>query len=229
MTKYAANAMLATRISFMNEIANLCDRVGADVRWCARASAPDARIGNKFTYPGCGYGGSCFPKDEALARTGRENGCTMMQIIEAVERVNERQKAWSSRNCRPHWATCGKLVTIWGLAFKTRDRRHARSPGDGGDRPPAGGRRRGLRLRSGGYARIAAADGRASDPLRPTMYEAAEGADAVALITEMEGVPHARLAPAARGDARRCDHRTAATSSTSRRSYRRVPLFRNRK
>ena len=92
MTKYAANAMLATRISFMNDIANLCDEVGADIDMVRKGIGTDARIGNKFLYAGCGYGGSCFPKDvRALARTGREYG-SPMRIIEAVEAVNERQK-----------------------------------------------------------------------------------------------------------------------------------------
>ena len=93
MTKYAANAMLATRISFMNEIANLCDLVGANVEMVRKGIGSDARIGSKFLYPGCGYGGSCFPKDvKALARTAQEHGYTM-QVIEAVERVNEGQKS----------------------------------------------------------------------------------------------------------------------------------------
>src|SRR5699024_1480077 len=93
MTKYAANAMLAIRISFMNEIANLCDLVGANVEMVRKGIGSDARIGSKFLYPGCGYGGSCFPKDvKALARTAQENGYTM-QVIEAVERVNEGQKS----------------------------------------------------------------------------------------------------------------------------------------
>lgn len=92
MTKYAANAMLATRISFMNDIANLCDLVGANVDMVRKGIGADTRIGSKFLYPGCGYGGSCFPKDvKALARTAREYGYTM-GVIEAVEAVNERQK-----------------------------------------------------------------------------------------------------------------------------------------
>lgn len=93
MTKYAANAMLATRISFMNDIANLCDIVGADIDMVRKGIGTDQRIGNKFLYSGCGYGGSCFPKDvKALAHTGSENGYRM-SIIEAVEEVNNRQKA----------------------------------------------------------------------------------------------------------------------------------------
>ena len=93
MTKYAANAMLATRISFMNDIANLCERVGANVDAVRKGIGTDARIGTKFLYAGCGYGGSCFPKDvKALVHTGLENGYHM-EVIEAVERVNERQKS----------------------------------------------------------------------------------------------------------------------------------------
>ena len=92
MIKYAANAMLATRISFMNEIALLCDEVGADVVAVRKGIGADDRIGSRFLYAGCGYGGSCFPKDvKALIRTAEENGCHM-QILEAVERVNESQK-----------------------------------------------------------------------------------------------------------------------------------------
>ena len=93
MTKYAANAMLATKISFMNDIANLCEKMGADVNWVRKGIGSDPRIGNKFIYPGIGYGGSCFPKDvKALARTGREKGHTM-RILEAVEAVNDDQKS----------------------------------------------------------------------------------------------------------------------------------------
>jgi UDPglucose 6-dehydrogenase len=93
MTKYAANSMLATKISFMNDIANLCEKMGADVNWVRKGIGSDPRIGNKFIYPGIGYGGSCFPKDvKALARTGRENG-HVMRILEAVEAVNDNQKS----------------------------------------------------------------------------------------------------------------------------------------
>lgn len=98
MTKYAANSMLATRISFMNDIANLCELVGADVDMVRRGIGSDARIGTKFLYPGCGYGGSCFPKDvKALIHTGKEYGYDM-RVIEAVEEVNERQKVLYLRN-----------------------------------------------------------------------------------------------------------------------------------
>ena len=128
MTKYAANAMLATRISFMNEIANLCDRVGADVEMVRKGIGSDARIGNKFLYPGCGYGGSCFPKDvKALARTAREYGYTM-GVIEAVEAVNERQKEIVVKKLQDKLGTLrGKTIALWGLAFKpeTDDMREA--------------------------------------------------------------------------------------------------------
>ena len=128
MTKYAANAMLATRISFMNDIANLCDRVGADVEMVRKGIGSDARIGSKFLYPGCGYGGSCFPKDvRALARTGREYG-SPMRIIEAVEAVNERQKEIVVRKLASELGDLrGRTVALWGLAFKpeTDDMREA--------------------------------------------------------------------------------------------------------
>lgn len=130
MTKYAANSMLATRISFMNDIANLCELVGADVNMVRKGIGSDARIGTKFLYPGCGYGGSCFPKDvKALARTGRDNGYRM-RIIEAVEAVNESQKSVVFNKLRDELGELkGKRVALWGLAFKpeTDDMREAPS------------------------------------------------------------------------------------------------------
>ena len=128
MTKYAANAMLATRISFMNDIANLCDLVGANVDMVRKGIGADTRIGSKFLYPGCGYGGSCFPKDvKALARTARESGYTM-GVIEAVEAVNERQKEIVVKKLQDKLGTLrGKTIALWGLAFKpeTDDMREA--------------------------------------------------------------------------------------------------------
>lgn len=128
MTKYAANAMLATRISFMNDIANLCDLVGANVDMVRKGIGADTRIGSKFLYPGCGYGGSCFPKDvKALAHTAREYGYTM-GVIEAVEAVNERQKEIVVKKLQDKLgALRGKTIALWGLAFKpeTDDMREA--------------------------------------------------------------------------------------------------------
>ena len=122
MTKYAANSMLATRISFMNDIANLCERVGADVNMVRAGIGSDTRIGRKFLYAGCGYGGSCFPKDvKALIKTADQNGYSM-EVLKAVERVNEKQKsvlyeklvkAFGSEE-----ALKGKTIAMWGLSFK---------------------------------------------------------------------------------------------------------------
>ena len=128
MTKYAANAMLATRISFMNDIANLCDKVGADVNMVRKGIGTDSRIGNKFLYAGCGYGGSCFPKDvKALAHTGREYGY-VMGVIEAVEAVSEQQKSIVYDKLKQQLGDLrSKTVALWGLAFKpeTDDMREA--------------------------------------------------------------------------------------------------------
>ena len=128
MTKYAANAMLATRISFMNDIANLCERVGANVDSVRKGIGTDSRIGTKFLYAGCGYGGSCFPKDvKALVHTGMDNDYHM-EVIEAVERVNEKQKSIVyDKIIRAAGPVKGKTIAIIGLAFKpeTDDMREA--------------------------------------------------------------------------------------------------------
>ena len=128
MTKYAANAMLATRISFMNDIANLCERVGANVDHVRRGIGTDVRIGQKFLYAGCGYGGSCFPKDvKALVHTGVDNNYHM-EVIEAVERVNERQKSIVYDKLTSLMGDAkGKTIALLGLAFKpeTDDMREA--------------------------------------------------------------------------------------------------------
>ncbi len=133
MTKYAANAMLATRISFMNDIANLCELVGANVSMVRKGIGSDSRIGSKFLYPGCGYGGSCFPKDvKALAHTAMEHGMHM-RIIEAVEAVNEGQKQVLFKKLVKIFGgedkLKGKTISVWGLAFKpkTDDMREAPS------------------------------------------------------------------------------------------------------
>ena len=129
MTKYAANSMLATRISFMNDIANLCELVGADVNMVRKGIGTDSRIGGKFLYPGCGYGGSCFPKDvKALIHTAAKNGYNM-RVLNAVETVNERQKNILFEKFKAYFNNniSGKKVAIWGLAFKpeTDDMREA--------------------------------------------------------------------------------------------------------
>lgn len=131
MIKYAANSMLATRISFMNDIANLCELVGADVNMVRKGIGSDSRIGSKFLYPGCGYGGSCFPKDvKALIKTAEKNGYTM-RVLRAVEEVNEAQKSILFEKIMKRFDgnLQGKKVAIWGLAFKpdTDDMREAPS------------------------------------------------------------------------------------------------------
>ena len=120
MTKYAANSMLATRISFMNDIANLCEIVGADINLVRKGIGSDVRIGGKFLYAGSGYGGSCFPKDvQALIRTAQENGYEL-RLLRAVEDVNNIQKEVLFRKLTKRWGKVmsGKTVAIWGLAFK---------------------------------------------------------------------------------------------------------------
>jgi len=129
LTKYAANAMLATRISFMNELANLAERLGADIEHVRQGIGSDPRIGYQFLYPGCGYGGSCFPKDvQALSRTARDSGGQLL-ILNAVEEANEAQKQVLGKKIARHFGVSltGRRFAVWGLAFKpnTDDMREA--------------------------------------------------------------------------------------------------------
>jgi UDPglucose 6-dehydrogenase len=186
LTKYAANAMLAARISFMNEVAALCERVGADVDSVRKAMGADERIGQKFLFPGCGYGGSCFPKDvKALIATARSNGLDFT-LLSAVDAVNDRQKRLLAQKAKQHFGAGnlrGRKFAVWGLAFKpkTDDLRQA----------PALALIEEL-LADG--AQVAAHDPVAMDNARRLLgdrvqfaqspYAAAEGADALFLVTE---------------------------------------------
>jgi UDPglucose 6-dehydrogenase len=184
LTKYAANAMLATRISFMNEVANLCDRVGADVHNVRMGMGTDTRIGASFLFPGVGYGGSCFPKDvKALIRTAHDHEVAM-RVVESVDEANERQKAVMVPRIEAYLGgLSGKVVAVWGLAFKPRtdDMREA----------PALANIEAL-LAAG--ASVRAYDPKAMTPARSLIgesvklcqrsYEAVEGADALLVVTE---------------------------------------------
>jgi UDPglucose 6-dehydrogenase len=185
LTKYAANSMLATRISFMNDLANLCDAVGADIECVRKGLGSDARIGTKFLYAGVGFGGSCFPKDlRAAINTGKQAGVPL-QVLEAVVAVNERQKHRLAEDIRRYFqgGLAGKRIAIWGLAFKpgTDDMREA----------PA------LVLVEAllaGGAEVVATDPVAIPAARKVLgervrfvessYACAEGADALAVVTE---------------------------------------------
>lgn len=185
MTKYVANSMLATRISFMNEVANLCEKTGADVNQVRQGIASDSRIGDKFLYSGCGYGGSCFPKDvRALISTAEDNGLEM-KVICAVTEVNEKQKQLVYEKLRVALggSVKGKRVAVWGLAFKpgTDDVREAPSLTI-------------IRLLLENGAEVAATDPIAIDSVKrllgskirycDTILDTVEEADAVALVTE---------------------------------------------
>jgi UDPglucose 6-dehydrogenase len=184
LTKYAANAMLASRISFMNEIANLCDRVGADVNEVRRGIGTDSRIGSSFLFPGIGYGGSCFPKDvKALLKIGEESGVPL-HVVEAVDATNAEQRRSLVPRIARHLGTLqDKRIAVWGLAFKPRtdDMREA----------PALAIIEGLLA---GGASVRAYDPKAMPPARRVLgdrvhlckrsYEAVEGADALVVATE---------------------------------------------
>ena len=191
MTKYAANAMLATRISFMNEIAHICERVGADVDLVREGVGSDSRIGSSFLFPGPGYGGSCFPKDvKALVRTAKEVGSDL-GVLEAVERANERQKRrlFEKLERALHGQVQGAHIALWGLAFKpnTDDMREA----------PAltlicALLRAGATVTVHDPAAMAEAKHRLGDSVcyADTNYDALAGADALVVVTEWNEYRH---------------------------------------
>ncbi len=198
MTKYAANAMLATRISFMNEVAAVCERFGADVEKVRLGMGSDSRIGYAFLNAGCGYGGSCFPKDvRALKEFSRMEGHEM-QILKAVEDVNERQKHVLFEKLERHFGSLkGKTIGIWGLSFKpkTSDVREAPAQALILDLAAAG-------------AKVQAHDPKAIDETREALgelqgviyvsnqYDAVNGADALVLVTEWDICQRAPRLPA---------------------------------
>jgi len=185
LTKYAANAFLATKISFMNEMANLCDRLGANIEWIRKGIGSDSRIGSKFLFPGVGFGGSCFPKDlAAIAKTARENGYAL-SILDAVMNANKQQKSVLVEKVLDHFDgdITGKSFAVWGLSFKpnTDDIREAPS----------------IEIVSallGAGARVSVFDPVAMDNFRSIFsdrvryvdnaYDAADGADGLLLVTE---------------------------------------------
>lgn len=187
MIKYAANSMLATRISFMNDIANLCELVGADVNMVRKGIGSDSRIGSKFLYPGCGYGGSCFPKDvKALIKTANKNGYDM-RVLRAVEEVNEQQKHVVFNKLVRHFGGIanlkGKRIAIWGLSFKpeTDDMREATSLVTIGRLLEAG-----CRIKVFDPVAMAECRRRVGDAVEyaTDMYDAVVDADTLLLLTE---------------------------------------------
>jgi UDPglucose 6-dehydrogenase len=186
LTKYAANAMLATRISFMNEIANLCDKVGADVTQVRRGMGTDSRIGPSFLFPGLGYGGSCFPKDvKALVRTARDHACDL-DVVHAVDSANERQKEVLVPRIEAYLGTLkDKVVALWGLAFKPRtdDMREAPALVLINRLTEAGAAVRAYDPKAIPQA-MRFVGGRPGVSFHRRSYEAAEGADALVLVTE---------------------------------------------
>ena len=208
LTKYAANAMLATKISFMNEIANIAERVGADIEQVRQGIGSDPRIGWHFIYPGAGYGGSCFPKDvQALARTAQQHGHAP-RLLDAVEAVNEAQKGHLFELIQRHYVAGegvrGKTFAVWGLAFKpnTDDMRAASSRRLLAQLWEAGARVRAYDPEAMHEARRIFGE-RAALVFCESAYEALEGADALAVVTEWKqfrSPDFARIA-AALGDA----------------------------
>ena len=191
MTKYAANAMLATRISFMNEIANLCERVGANVDLVRRGIGTDERIGPSFLFPGPGYGGSCFPKDvKALVRTARDSGMPL-RVLDAVEEVNESQKhrLFEKLSACFGGSLSGATIAVWGLAFKpqTDDMREAPALTFIEEALAAG-----AQVVAHDPAAMHEAKRKLGDRIRyaDSNYEALEGADALVVVTDWNEYRH---------------------------------------
>src|SRR5205807_8296299 len=184
LSKYAANSILATRISFMNEIANLCERVGADVDQVRKAIGSDRRIGTSFLFPGVGYGGSCFPKDtQALLKSASDKGYDF-KILRAVEDVNVRQKERLVDKMEQHFTQlAGRTIALWGLAFKPRTDDMREAPAI-----PIIERllARGARVQAYDPAAAPVARGIFGDriALSDKSYDALKGADALAVVTE---------------------------------------------
>jgi UDPglucose 6-dehydrogenase len=189
LTKYAANSMLATRISFMNEIANLAEAMGADVEEVRRGIGADPRIGYQFLYPGAGFGGSCFPKDvKALQKSAAEAG-RPLRVLAAVEEVNEAQKHVLGQKIRKRLgqSLAGKRIAVWGLAFKanTDDMREAASLTLIGDLTGAGASVRAYDPAAGGEAKKLFSSDK-SVQIVESAAAALEGADVLAVITEWQ-------------------------------------------
>ena len=189
LTKYAANAMLATRISFMNEVANLAEAIGADIEEVRRGIGSDPRIGYQFLYAGAGFGGSCFPKDvKALQRTAAEAG-KHLRVVSAVDEVNEAQKHVLAGKIRTRFDENlrGKCVAVWGLAFKanTNDMREAPSLALIDDLLAAGAAVRAYDPAAGAEARQLFAESRGVT-IAASAMQALEGADALAIVTEWQ-------------------------------------------
>ncbi|ADR34795.1 nucleotide sugar dehydrogenase [Sulfuricurvum kujiense DSM 16994] len=190
MTKYAANAMLATKISFMNEMANICERVGADINKVRNGIGSDSRIGYSFIYPGCGYGGSCFPKDvQALAKTAKDFGYTP-RILDAVEAVNYDQKHVISQKVFSRFGQNleGKTFAVWGLAFKpeTDDMREASAITIINDLTAKGAKIVAYDPKARHEAEKHYLKGNASVSYVDGKYEALDNADAIILVTEWQ-------------------------------------------
>jgi len=188
LTKYAANAMLATKISFINEISNICERVGADVNKVRKGIGSDRRIGYKFIYPGCGYGGSCFPKDvQALIRTSRAFGYDA-QILTAVEDVNARQKMVLARKVVRRFGEdlTGRCFAVWGLAFKpgTDDMRQSTAITVIGELTRRGAKVQAYDPKAEREAQECYLKGNDNVIYCKSKYDALDGADAMLLITE---------------------------------------------